>query len=71
MSRFVNLARLRALCGEKRFAAERSLGGRLWHLVDLDIGHRLMQPERRRPGWTMREAVVYLRRVERDSPVTP
>lgn len=62
----ISIVDLRALCGEKRFAAERTPGGKRFRLIDLDIGHAVRHPERRLPSWSLREAVIYLRHVERE-----
>ncbi len=62
-----SIASLRALCMEKGFAAERTIGGKRFRLIDLEIGHAVRNPERRIPSWSLKEAVVYLRQVERDA----
>jgi hypothetical protein len=62
----VSISTLRALAGEKRFAIEPSrIFRRRFRLVDLDIGHAVMRPASRCPTFTLKEAVVYLRHVER------
>lgn len=61
-----SIADLRALCGAKKFAIEKTPGGKRFRLIDLEIGHPVRHPDRRRPGFSLKEeAVVYLRGVER------
>ena len=64
----ISVVTLRPLCGEKSFAIEKTPGGKRFRLIDLEIGHAVMHPERGRPGFTLKEAVVYLRGVDRRDP---
>jgi hypothetical protein len=61
-----DIARLRALCGAKGYAVEKSLGGERYRLIRLDIGHAVMNPARQVLVFSMREAVVWLKHVEAD-----
>jgi hypothetical protein len=56
-----SIASIRALCGEKGYAVEKSIGGKRVRLIRLDIGHAVMNPARLVPVFSMHEAIVWLR----------
>ena len=59
------LSKFRSLCGEKGFEAVR-MPGCVYRLVRLDIGHSVQNTTRQRLGFSLQEAVDYLRSVEVD-----
>jgi hypothetical protein len=55
------------LCGRKGFAAERTVCGKRFRLIDLEIGHALKNDGSFWPNsFSLKEAVVRLRSLERD-----
>jgi hypothetical protein len=59
------LSAFRSLCGEKGLEAVRMPGG-VYRLVRLDIGHAVQNTARQRLGFSLQEAIDYLRAIDPD-----
>ena len=58
-----DMAELRGLCAQKGFEFERLPSGD-FHLMQINAGHAVGQPTLRRSGFSLADAIAYLRAEE-------
>ena len=62
------LGYLRSLCGEKGFGLEPLPGGRMYRLIWIEIGHAMRNGKRDSAGFSVDEAIRYLRQFDPPEP---
>ena len=61
----MKVARLRAACIGHKFAMEPLPAKGAYKLIDLEIGHAVMNDERRSLAFSVRQAMAYFRTLDR------
>jgi hypothetical protein len=63
----MKMAKLRAACSRHKYALDPLPARGVYRLIDLDIGHAVINEDRRSPAFNVDQALRYLRALERSA----